>query len=87
HVQRLGLTIAGVTAALHIAFLWIRDIVLSRQRVSMVLRSIAVTLVFVMVVSGLAALLAVTGLFGDLWVTFDRLHDWFLHLGLRAQTG
>ncbi|MBM3162254.1 MAG: hypothetical protein FJZ79_02790 [Chlorobi bacterium] len=52
HVQRLGLSIAGVTAALHISFLWVRDIVLSGKRVSMSLKSIAVFLVFVLVVSG-----------------------------------
>lgn len=77
HVQRLGLTIAGVTAALHIAFLWVRDIVLSRKRVSMALGSIFVVLVLVLFVSGLAVIFAVTGASGDLWSVFEALHDWF----------
>jgi patatin-related protein len=82
-VQRLGLTIAGVTAALHISFLWVRDIVLSRKRVSMTLKSIAIVVVFALVVSGLAVFLAVTGLSGNLWSVFEGLHEWCVSMKLR----
>ncbi len=77
-VQRFAFTAAALTGSVHITMLWLRDIMLSRKRVSMALKSIVVALVLALLVSGLAALLAVTGVSGDLWSIFERLHGWFM---------
>ncbi|MEE9904756.1 MAG: patatin-like protein [Chlorobium sp.] len=76
-VQRLALMIAAITGALHITLLWLQDLLLSKKRISRIMKSIATVVLLMLLLSGIVALAAVTGMQEQWWPVLTDIHERF----------
>ncbi|MCF8382046.1 MAG: patatin-like protein [Chlorobium sp.] len=81
-VQRLGLTILALTGAVHLTVLWLRDLLLFKNKWALVFKSLGTALILVLLLSGIASIVAVSGLQQEWWGVVEGVHKWFVSMNL-----
>ena len=75
-VQRFSVTAFALTASVHVTLSWLNSLILFRKSWTNLLKSFAVVLVILLIVSGLAFLYALLGFQDPWWTHFQQWHEW-----------
>jgi patatin-related protein len=75
-VQRFSVTAFALTVSVHVTLSWLNSLILFRKSWTNLLKSLAVVLVILLIVSGLVFLYALLGFQDPWWTHFQQWHEW-----------
>ena len=75
-VQRFSIMAFALTVSIHVTLSWLNSLILFRKSWTNLLKSLAVVLVILLIVSGLAFLYAFLGFQDPWWNHFQQGHEW-----------